>query len=174
MIIIAWRNVIIIAVKQNRIQDYTTDYYYDNVKGCSRTYPRKGGPHFFFQTPPPPLHTWSHSPRSSGHPRPTMGQILLDPPGQFNPLPLGHVVNKTPSPSTGRKSACSPPSPGIISGTALMPEMRLLHQHMGVKSILGINSIRAKLQEELLVKARGYHDGHTNFNTILLPSKAMT
>ena len=30
------------------------------AKGCSRNYPRGGA--FFFQTPPPPEHTWSQSP----------------------------------------------------------------------------------------------------------------
>ena len=64
-------------------------------KGCSRNHP--WGDTFFFQTPPPPGHTWSQSPLTLRTPRPTMDQMRLDPWDKLTPPPVGHV-NKHPPP----------------------------------------------------------------------------
>ena len=75
-----------------------------------------GGPHFFSR----PLHTQDthgvRAPQPPGHISalinpPHYGSNIPWPPGQVTPPPLGHIVNKTPSPPTGQKSACGPPLP---------------------------------------------------------------
>ena len=69
----------------------------------------------FFSKPfhPQDTHGRSQSPptlRTS--PSPLWIKYALTP-GQFTPPPpLGHVVNNTPSPPTGQKSACGPLPPG--------------------------------------------------------------
>ena len=92
---------------------------YHLAKGHSRNYP--GGAHFF-QTPPPPGHTWSQSPptlktRVLITPHPTMDQIHLDPQDKLHPSDTLSTKHPSP-PRIGQKSACGPP-PRIISGTAL-------------------------------------------------------
>ena len=71
------------------------------------------------------------APRPSGHvsalinPRPIMDQIRLDPQDKLTPPPLGHVVNKTPSPPRDKKVPAAHPPPRIISGTALTNSVEL-------------------------------------------------
>ena len=80
-------------------------------KGCSRNYP---GGAFFFQTPPPPGHTWSQSappPRPSGHVsasinQPHYGSNTPWLPGQVTPHPLDMSTNTLPHRT---KKSASPP-----------------------------------------------------------------
>ena len=85
------------------------------------------GGHIFFQTSPPPGHTWSQSPpRPPGHVSalinaPHYGSNMPWPPGQVTPpppTPRTHCQQNT-LPPTGQKSVCGPPPHRIISGTAL-------------------------------------------------------
>ena len=90
------------------------------------------GGYIFFQTPPPPGHTWSQSPLTlrtvlwtrplTLRTCPTMDQIHLDPQDKLTPpIPWTGLVRENPHPSdtlstkhpppTGQKSACGPPTP---------------------------------------------------------------
>ena len=77
-----------------------------------------GGAFFFRPLHPQDTHGVT-APRPSGHPRPTMDQIRLDPQDKLpHPHPSDTLSTKHLSPHRTKKSACGPP-PRIISGTAL-------------------------------------------------------
>ena len=90
--------------------------------------------HIFFFAPLHPQDTHGvRARRPSGHPRPTMDQICLDPQDKLTPLPpFEHVVNKTPPPPQDKKSACGPPTSRIISGTALSEVDKLVRIYLTI------------------------------------------
>ena len=95
-----------------------------------------GGP-TFFQTPPPPGHTWeSEPPRPPGHVNalinpPRCGSNTPWPPRDKlppTPPPLGHIVNKTHSAYRTKKVPVVPPPPRVMSGTALIHPWQIMWQ----------------------------------------------
>ena len=77
-------------------------------KGCSRNYPQGGWATCFFRPSAPRDTHGIRTPQPSGHLRPTMDQIRLDPQDKLTPPLLGHGVNKTSSLHRTKKCLRSP------------------------------------------------------------------
>ena len=88
---------------------------------CIRAVPEiilREGPHFFFQTPPPPGHTWSQSPptprtrKCFNQPAPLWIKYTLTPRTSYLPTPYpSDTLSTKHPPPTGQKNVCGPPPP---------------------------------------------------------------